>query len=285
MTTKIIAAAVAAVLILIVAFASITTVNSGHVGVVKMLGAVQMEHLPEGFHLKVPFLEDIEEIDIRLRKAESDATAASQDLQVVRTKVAVQYSLVGPVVPLAYQQIGRREVIETNVVRPAILESVKAITAQYTAEALVTQRQEVKNKIQIAIDEFIANTLKEKDITGAITLANVAITDFDFSDEFNKAIEEKVQAEQEALKAENEKLKRVTQAEAAAKEIEIAADAEAYRTQVESTARAEAIEREAAALKGNRELIELRLAEKWDGTLPRVSTGDAVPLINIDALQ
>jgi regulator of protease activity HflC (stomatin/prohibitin superfamily) len=264
---------------------SFVIVNSGHVGVVRTLGAVQMDHLEEGLHFKKPFLDDVEEMDIRLRKAENHASAASKDLQVVSTKVAVQYSLNGPVAPLTYQKIGSREVVESTLVNPAIMESVKAVTAQYTAEELITKRAEVKNRIQQAISQFIDDTLAQKEVVGALSLANVAITDFDFSAEFNRAIEDKVRAEQEALQAKNEKLRRVTQAEAAAAERTLAADAEAYQIEVASKARADAIAREAKALEGNPELIQLRIAEKWDGRLPQVSGGSAVPLLNLDALK
>lgn len=260
-------------------------VDSGHVGVIRTLGAVQPVPLPEGFHMKKPFLDQVEIIDIRLRKAESHASAASKDLQVVSTRVAVQYSLTGPVVPLTYQKIGRREIVETTLVNPAIMESVKAVTARYTAEQLITSRAEVKIEIQRAIDSFIDETLAQKEVVGALSLANVAITDFDFSAEFNRAIEEKVRAEQEALKARNEKLRRVTQAEAAAAERTLAADAEAYQIEVASKARAEAIRREAEALKDNPALIQLRIAEKWNGQLPQVSGGDTIPLLNLGALQ
>jgi regulator of protease activity HflC (stomatin/prohibitin superfamily) len=260
-------------------------VDSGHVGVVRMLGAVNMTPLEEGFHFKKPIVDRVEEIDIRLRKAENQATAASRDLQVVSTKVAVQYSLTGPVVPLTYQKIGRRQIVESTLIDPAIMESVKAVTAQYTAEQLITKRAEVKVRIQQAIEDFINTTLVQKEVVGALSLANVAITDFEFSSEFNRAIEEKVSAEQEALKAKNEKLRRVTQAEAAAAERTLAADAEAYQIEVASKARAEAIRREAEALKGNPALIQLRLAEQWDGKLPQVSGGGAIPLLNIDGLN
>jgi len=259
-------------------------INAGHVGVVKTLGAVQPAPLEEGFHLKKPFIDQVEEVDIRLRKAESQASAASQDLQVVSTRVAVQYSMSGPIMPLTYQKIGRREVVESTLVSPAILESVKAVTAQYTAEQLITKRAEVKIQIQAAIEAFIDATLAQKEVIGALTLANVAITDFDFSAEFNRAIEEKVRAEQEALKAKNEKLRRVTQAEAAAAERTLAADAEAYQIEVASKARADAIRLEAEALKDNPALIQLRIAEQWDGRLPQVSGGDAIPLLNLDGL-
>ena len=277
---------VVALVALVILWSCWVIVESGHVGVVRTLGSVQPDALEEGFHLKKPFVDDVVEIDVRLRKAESDASAASGDLQVVNTQVAVQYSLVGDMMPRTYQRIGpRATVVETNVIYPAILESVKAITAKYTAEELVTKRADVKLQIQEAIGTNINTTLAQKEVTGAVRLANVAITDFEFSDEFNNAIEEKVRAEQEALKAENEKVRRVTQAEAAAAERTLAADAEAYQIEVESKARAEAIRREAAALKDNPSLIELRIAEKWDGQLPQFTGGGAIPLLNVDAIK
>ena len=288
MGSRIVSGTIAGIVALAVVFTAIgsfVVVESGHVGVVRRLGAVQMEPYPEGFHLKVPWLDSVEQIDIRLRKAESEAGAASRDLQVVRTQVAVQYSMTGPVMPLTYQQIGTRSVVSTTLIEPAIMESVKAVTAQYTAEELVTKRAEVKVKIQEAIETFIDTTLEQKGVIGALRLANVAITDFDFSAEFNRAIEEKVQAEQDALKARNEKLRRVTQAEAAAAERTLAADAEAYQIEVASKARAEAIRREAEALRDNPALIQLRIAEKWDGRLPQVSGGNAIPLLNIEAIK
>lgn len=280
-----IAYAIGALVILMLLFGCFVIVESGHVGVVRRLGAVQMDALPEGLHGKIPLIDRVEEIDIRLRKAESEAQAASKDLQVVTTQVAVQYSMTGDVMPLTFQKIGTRRVVESTLVAPAIMESVKAVTALYTAEDLVTNRAEVKNKIQLAIEDFINTTLQQKGVVGALSLANVAITDFDFSEEFNRAIEEKVKAEQEALKAKNEKLRRVTQAEAAAAERTLAADAEAYQIEVASKARAEAIRREAEALRDNPSLIQLRIAEKWDGQLPQVAGGNAIPLLNVDAMK
>ena len=284
MNPKLIGTGIIAVIGIYLFTSAFVVINAGHVGVVKTLGAVQPAPLNEGFHLKKPFIDQVEEVDIRLRKAESQASAASQDLQVVSTRVAVQYSMSGPIMPLTYQKIGRREIVESSLVSPAILESVKAVTAQYTAEQLITKRAEVKIQIQAAIEAFIDATLAQKEVVGALTLANVAITDFDFSAEFNRAIEEKVRAEQEALKAKNEKLRRVTQAEAAAAERTLAADAEAYQIEVASKARADAIRLEAEALKDNPALIQLRIAEQWDGRLPQVSGGDAIPLLNLDGL-
>jgi regulator of protease activity HflC (stomatin/prohibitin superfamily) len=272
------------ILVIVLATSAFVIVESGHVGVIVTLGAVQPVPLSEGFHIKKPFMDKIEQTDIRLTKAVSKSVAASKDLQTVQTQVSVQYSISGPVAPQTYQRIGTRDVVAATVIGPAIQESVKAVTAQFTAEQLVTRRAEVKQQIQTAIESFIRVTLEDKDVPTALTIANVAITDFEFSDEFNKAIELKVRAEQEALQAVNEKTRRVTQAEAGYQERKLAADGEAYEIEAASKAKADAIAREAKALKNNPELIQLRLAEKWDGTLPRFTGGESIPLINIDSV-
>ncbi len=271
------------IVVIVLATSAFVIVDSGHVGVVRTLGAVQPVPLPEGFHLKKPFLDNVEQIDIRLTKAQSKSAAASKDLQTVQTQVTVQYSITGPTAPKTFQKIGTREIVAATIVEPAIQESVKAVTAKYTAEQLVTKRAEVKLQIQEAIEKFINITLLDKEVPTALQIANVAITDFEFSDEFNKAIELKVRAEQEALQALNEKTKRVTQAEASYQEQKLAADAAAYDIEVRSKSKADAIEREARALKSNPELIQLRLSEKWDGTLPKFTGGGAIPFINIDS--
>jgi regulator of protease activity HflC (stomatin/prohibitin superfamily) len=260
-------------------------VNAGYVGVVKRLGAVQPTYLSEGFHVKMPILDVVEQFDIRLNKFEAQAGASSKDLQVVRTSIAVQYSMTPELMPLTLQKVGTRAVAERTLIAPSIMESVKAITALYTAEELITRRDEVKSEIQAKINSFLDETLQEKQLMGLLKVANVAITDFDFSAEFNRAIEEKVRAEQEALKAKNEKLRQVTQAEAQAEEQKLIADAAAYEIEVQSKARADAIRRESEALAGNPQLIQLRIAEKWNGQLPRFSGGEAIPLISLDGLN
>lgn len=257
-------------------------VDAGHVGVVRRLGAVQELPLKEGFHVKVPFVDTIIQMNVRVVRVSATALSASKDLQTVRTKVTVQGSINGGLAPQIYQKVGNLPAVNSTIIQAAIQESVKAITAQYTAEQLITRRSEVKLQIQKAIQEFIDTTLAKKNIKNGIFIANVAITDFNFSDEFNRAIELKVKAEQEALQAKNEKLRRVTQAEAAAEEKKLAADAAAYEITVASKARADAIQRESQALRNNAALIQLRYAEKWDGQLPKFNGSQAIPFININ---
>lgn len=285
MTQRLLTLGIPLLILIIVAIQCFTVIDAGYVGVVKRLGAVQPSYLSEGFHFKSPFIDSVEDFDIRLSKVETSAGASSKDLQVVETQIAVQYSMTPELMPLTLQKVGTRSVVERTLISPSIMESVKAITALYTAEQLITKRDEVKSKIQGQINSFLDETLSEKELNGLLIIANVAITDFDFSAEFNRAIEEKVRAEQDALKAKNEKLRRVTQAEAAAAERTLAADAAAYEIEVESRARADAIKREAEALAGNPQLIQLRIAEKWNGQLPRFSGGDSIPLISIDNID
>jgi prohibitin 2 len=263
------------------AFSSCTTVDAGHVGIVKVFGAVKAETLAEGIHWKKPW-ESVVEFEVRLRSLNNKAAAASKDLQTVTTEITIQYSPNAAMVSDIYRSIGDIARLEPVIVAPAVQESLKSVTAQFTAEELITQRQRVKGEVEAAIKTFIDATLHEKGLSGAIDVANIAITDFKFSEEFNKAIEAKVKAEQEALKAINEKTRRITDAEATTAEQKLAADAKAYSTDVESKARASAIQREADALKASPELIQLRAIERWNGALPTyLGGGEPTPFIDV----
>lgn len=260
-------------------------VDAGHVGVIKTMGAVNLEEFQPGFHFKKPMMDDVVPIDTRLKSFEVKADSASKDLQNVSTTISVQHSLVGSMAAEAYQSVGDLDRIDVTIVAPAVQESLKATTAKYTAEELVTRRDVVKQQVTDAIKSYIAHTLQEKNLTGTLQVANVAITDFDFSKEFNQSIEAKVRTEQEALKAKNEKQRRITEAEAAAREKELAADATAFQIQKESIARAQAIQREATALAQNPNLVQLRAVEKWDGQLPVYSGGQGTPFISLPTLE
>ena len=241
----------------------------GHEGVLKRLGKVNHEEtLSEGWHYVTPFITSVSNMNIKLIKSEYESTSASKDLQVVKTTVTVQFSLSG--VSNLFQKVGSEKDIFKVIVVPAIAESVKATTALYTAENLIKERVKVKLGIEEQVKVFTKVTLKNKGLDeNSISIANVALTDFDFSDEFNKAIEAKVKAEQDALRAKNEKIKKITEAEASAQKIKL-----------ESIERANAIKREAKALMMNPKLIEYKKMEKWNGKLPEV-TGGVVPFLDV----
>lgn len=260
-------------------------VSAGYVGVQTTLGRVHPRALEPGVHWVTPFVDGVTQLETRLKSYEVQASAASKDLQVVTTKISVQHSLNGALAPASYSAIGDLDRFDESVVSPAVMESLKAVTAKYTAEELITRRDQVKQQTSAAIQAFIDQTLHERSIDGAIHIANVAIKDFDFSNEFNSSIEAKVKAQQEALRAENEKIKRITEASAAAREKELAADAEAYQLEKVSVQRAAAIDREAKALAQNPLLLQLRSIEKWNGTLPVYMGGpQPVPFINAEKI-
>ncbi len=274
--------AILTIFLIVTGVKSVVQIEAGHVGVVMNWGAVQKDVLNPGLHIVVPWKQTVREMNTQLRSIEVSAAAASKDLQTVTTKISVQYSLNGALAADALQNVGGLESFDPTIVKPAVEESLKATTSQYTAEQLITQRDKLKLAVTEAIKSYIEHTLNEKGMKGVLHIANVAITNFDFSQEFNHAIELKVKAEQEALQAENEKRKRITQAEAAAAEKRAAADAEAYQIEQESKARAAAIKREADALAQNPNLIQLRAVEKWNGQLPTFSGGQQpVPFINV----
>lgn len=259
------------ILAVVFAFLSLTVkcVPVGHKGVVKHWGKVNHKViLSEGLNFITPVRTTIIPITSKLLKFDQESAASSKDLQMVKTVVTVQFSLLE--VSELFQKIGAEKKIVSVTLIPAIQESVKAVTALYTAEHLITKRAKVKSEIAQSITDFLKSTMESKGlIANAINIENVAITDFAFSEEFNKSIEMKVRAEQKALQAKNEKIKKITDAEAIAEKIKI-----------ESIARANAIKREARALRENPLLIEYKRMEKWDGKLPEV-TGSAIPMFDI----
>ncbi len=238
--------------------------QAGQRGIVLQLGAVKPVVLTEGFHFKIPFIQQILPIDVRVQKAQTDQTAASKDLQVVTTTVAVNFHLHPEQVNKLYQGVGLA--FKERIVDPAVSEALKAVTAQYTAEELISKRSEVSVKVK--------DVLSTKLATYFMTLDEINITEFKFSTEFNNAIEQKQIAEQQALKAKLD-LQRI-EIEAKQKIESAKAEAESLRLQKQEV---------------TPELVELRKIEaqleaikKWDGKLPNV-TGGAVPFVDVNNIQ
>lgn len=264
----------------ILTFCSFSSVASGHVGVVSAFGQVNPEPLPEGLHF-IAFWKSVTPINVRLQSPSQDADSASKDLQKVHTKVTVPYTITSSDGATIFQKIGNLDRIEAAIINPGIQESTKAVTAQFSAEHLITQREIAKQRIDQMIRDYVAHALESQGLKGAITIGSIAVTDFQFSPEFNKSIEQKVQAEQDALRAENEKRKKITEAEGEAESKRKAADGDAYAIEKMSVAEAAAIRRKAEALASNPRLVDLNAVEKWDGKLPSMMTGGATPFINI----
>lgn len=252
------------ILIVVVVLNSYVIVNAGQRGIVLQLGAVRPIVMSEGLHFKIPFIQNVIPVEVRVQKSQSDQTAASKDLQIVTTTVAVNFHLDPNQVNKLYQSVGLS--YGERIVDPAIGEAVKAITAQYTAEELISKRSEVSAKIK--------ETLSSKLATYFMVLDEINITEFKFSEEFNNAIEQKQIAEQQALKA-NLDLQRI-EIEAKQKIEQAKAEAESLRLQKQEVTPELVKLREIEA--------EIKAIEKWDGKLPNV-TGGAVPFIDVNNAQ
>lgn len=263
---KYIAGAIFVVVCIWILVSSIFIVNAGEKGILLTWGKAEDITYDAGLHFKMPIAQDVIYMNIQTLKEEADASAASKDLQIVSTRVALNYHIDANNANTIYKEIGMK--YKTKVIDPAIQESVKASTAQYTAEELITKREIVKQKIKDELRTRLAvyNLIQE----------DISITNFEFSAEFNNAIEAKVTAEQNALKARND-LERI-KVEAEQKIAQ--ANGEANATLTKAIAEAQAIRITAEALKENPQLVQLESVKKWDGKLPVYSMG-GTPLITL----
>lgn len=224
-------------------FGAFAFIGAGHRGVLLTYGHVEDRILPEGVSTITPFVNQVVSISVQVLKFDGIATSASKDLQDVSTQVTLNYHLQAEKVNKIYQTLGLDW--ESRVIQPAIQEAVKASTAQFTAEELITKRPLVKDAIEVSI--------KEKLIPFGIIADTVYITDFKFSPQFTNAIESKVTAVQLAQKAEND-LERIK--------------IEAQQRVVQAQGEADAIAVQSRALNQNPQYIDLQWVNHWNGVLP-----------------
>lgn len=250
---KIIAGVFIAIIVVFIAINCFTIVEPGHTGVVVTLGKVNEGVLSEGMHVKAPFVQRVVKIDNRIVKLEVSTEAFSKDLQTVSTTLAINYRVDSAKSYSIYKNIGAN--YEAVLVTPAVNEVLKAITAKYTAEESVTNRS--------LISEGLVEGLNEKLNASGLYVTDVNIINFDFSEAFINAIEEKQVAQQQLLKAETEKQTAITNAEAEAEAIMIKAEAEA-----------EANKKIKASLDDN--VIRSKFYDKWNGELPQAMGSDSV---------
>jgi regulator of protease activity HflC (stomatin/prohibitin superfamily) len=235
-------------------------IDAGERGVVLRFGAVNRA-VAEGIHFKVPFIEDIVRMSVRVQKNTTKTEAASRDLQVVHTTMVLNFNVQPDMVGEVYKSIGLT--YTEKIIDPVVQESFKAASARYTAEELISKREALKTEVR--------NFLKDRLAPFGINVVELSITDFEFSPEFNRAIESKQTAEQLALKAKRD-LDRI-KVEAQQKIATAQAEAEALRIQRQVIS--------PDLIKLRQIETQMKAIEKWDGKLPNV-TGGAVPFIQVE---
>ena len=258
---------------ILVAANSFTIVPAGHTGVVLTLGEVSSNPLSEGFHLKAPFIQTVEKMSNKIQVYETPASAVSKDLQTVSSKIAVNYRLITDKSPDMYKNVGVD--YQTILITPVVQECMKSATAKYNAEQLITERESVSNEVKTALDGKLN--------TYGIYIEKFNIVNFDFSAEFNTAIEAKQVAEQNLLKTktEQEQAKVIAKTEAEKKVIAANAEAEAILAQAQAQADANKLLEESLSSK----VIAYEQIQKWNGVMPKVtgsSSGGLLIDVNID---
>jgi len=252
------------ILIVVLTMNPFVIIGAGERGVILNFGAVQPSVYGEGLHMRVPIMQKVIKIDVKVHKSQTDAESVSKDLQDTRSTIAVNYHILPEKANWIYQNIGIE--YKERIIDPAVQEVVKAITARFTAVELITQREKVRSEIK--------DLLKQRLVTYNIVVDDFSIVNFAFSQQFTQAIESKQTAEQLALKAQRD-LERI-KIEAEQKVASAKAEAEALRLQKENVT--------PQLIKLRQIEASLKAIEKWDGHMPKVTSG-AVPFIDAKSFE
>lgn len=243
-----------AIIVIILLWSSFVTVGPGERGVLMTFGAVHPGVLAPGLHMKIPLVQSVKHMNVQIQKSQTQETAASRDLQDVTTEVAVNWSINPVDAEWVYERLGDEEQLSSKVIAPIVSNAVKAVAAHYDAEQLVEKRDIVRDQIQAQIVAAL-NQYK-------VTVQGVNITNFQFSADYAKAIEQKQVAQQKAQQAEYDLARVKVQAQQ-----EIA--------QAQGQAQAQKLLQQTLTP----EIIQLKAVEKWNGVLPQVTGNGAVPFV------
>ncbi|MCI6200473.1 MAG: prohibitin family protein [Succinivibrionaceae bacterium] len=295
---KIFIAFVAVILLIAAGTGSFYTVDAGEKAVVLTFGEISST-ADAGLHFKLPFIQTVKKFNVRVQKAtfgrgegalanQPVLSAYSYDQQIIESyRLSITWSYDADKIDQVYKYFGTgvSDNIFHTVISPVVQQSTKTILGQYTAVTIVQDRA----KLDHSIAQVMEQQLKEY----PVKILSIQLEDVNFSKNYESIIEQTAQKKQEVETARNElqkvqieSQKQVAQAEAENKAIKLQADAEAYRITVQAKAEADAIRLKGDALRSNRELVDLTIAEKWDGSVPQtvVASGNGssvVPLLNI----
>lgn len=256
----------------------ISSVPTGHTGIVTTFGKVENYTLDAGIHFMAPW-KSVVKMDNRVQKATVNLMAFSKDIQEVQVKYTLNYQINKNNAQELYRTVGK-DYYDT-VVTPIIAESVKAAVSKYNAEGLVGDRNELTSKIEV----ILAESLKQYDVE----VVSTAVEDLDFTDAFTNAVEAKQVAAQDKLRAvtEQERLTVEKQAEADRQVIDANAAAEVAKIQAEADLEVTKIQADAAEYAGLKEaaknkaiseylsdkLIQYYYIQQWNGILPETYVG------------
>lgn len=259
------------VIVAIAAFLSIYTIQEGHVGVVKRFGKA-VEQVDPGIHAKVPFVDFVEEIEVRQRKNVEELSAATQNQLPIRASVSINWTVDRSSAMELFIRYGGLDQFENRILDPKLRSAAKAALAKFPADQLIRNRQ-------AAVAEIMANmtnALAEFPVTiNSPQLENIVLPE-----RYMEAVQAKEQARENAerekhilAQQQTQAQQKVNTAKAEAEAKRLAADAEAYRVTTEATAEADAIRLLNEQLAKSPHYIDLVRAKRWDGVLPQTMLG------------
>lgn len=263
---------VALALFLLAELNPLAQISSGYAGVLTDFGSVQPTPLAPGLHFVVPFYQQAIPVSVQPQTVTSDETASTHDLQQVTTSIAVTFHVAPADAPDFYQNFRDFKTLGQRIIAPAVSNDVKAVTANYDAEELVTKRDAVDAQIK----DLVVSSLAPYHLT----VETVNVANFAFSEAYSQAIEQKQVAQQQALQAQY--TLQQTQISAQQQVVQAKAQADAAVATAQGQAQALLLTAEAQA-KANGliaqsltpTLLQQKALDKWDGTLPHYLTAGA----------
>jgi regulator of protease activity HflC (stomatin/prohibitin superfamily) len=269
MIRKIIFGAIIFVVIIVVIMMAFRTVDTGTVGLLTTFGQVQDKTLGPGMHLVNPISDNIIPMSIQIQKEQQKASAASSDLQDVASTVVVNYHIDQNSAVEIFRTIGLA--FPDKIIDPKISEIVKSVSAKYKASQLITEREKVRSQIQT----LLSDSLKPYNLL----VDGVAITNFEFSPQFTKTIEQTVVAQQELITQQNQLAKvkvdaqqRVAIANATKTANILQAEGTANATVINANGEAQAIELVNNQIKNSPHYVDYFKIKTWNGRLPVVAS-------------
>lgn len=275
----IIGSVVGLIIAIILAFSMIKTVPTGYTGILTSFGKVEPNTVSAGVHVIAPW-QKIVKLDNRTQKVSVETDTFSKDIQQVKVSLAVNFCIDQATAQELYKTVGVN--YYESVVLPRILENVKAVVAEYSAENLVAKRGELSDEILTRLTDDAA--------AYGINIISISVEDIDFTDEFTDAVERKQVATQNKLAAETEQAQKTMEEQAAADRAVISAKAKAEQDVIAANAELEVtkIQAEAALYAGEKEaemnkriaesltpnLVKYYYIKQWEGVLPKTVLGE-----------
>lgn len=263
-------------------FSSFYTVKEGHVGIVKRFGAAINQTNP-GFHVKIPFIDSVEEMEVRTRKNTESSTAATSEQMPITADVSINWTVTKSAAIDLFINYGGLDQFENRILDPKLRQASKATLSKYSAEQLIQNREAARSEMQemftglvsdlpISVDSGQIEDIKLpqkylKSIEQKQTEKNLAAA------EEHKLARQKLESQQKVQTAEAERDAKKAEADGIAYKIRTEAEAEAESIEIKGLAEAEAIKAKAKALKNNPLIVQLTHEQQWDGKLPTTVMG------------